>query len=274
MLFRSDLSFDTHWQKRVERARSLLGTLKGIGNSEWGLCPKGWRQVYTGMIRTVATWGVELGWRGQKRWEEELERLQYDSLRRCVGAVRGAGKEKVRKIAGVERISTYLDGMQARFVVRMVKEKFLCGMLWDGGIQRAPRIAGQHGEFDTTMDYVAAKTLAPLMGEVSPGALVQKVDIPVVDLEVSEDAPRWAWEEAIERAMVGHIKIYTNGCKDADCAVGGAWWRSSGKFGTRRLGTGATVWDGEVAGIEDGIRSCPRGLVDRKSTRLNSSHVD
>ena len=33
------------------------------------------------------------------------------------------------------------------------------------------------------------------------------------------------------------------------------------KFGARRLGTGATVWDGEVAGIEDGIRNCPRGPV-------------
>ena len=50
-----DLSFDTHWQKRVEKARSLLGALKPIGNSEWGLSPRGWRQVYTGMIRTVAT---------------------------------------------------------------------------------------------------------------------------------------------------------------------------------------------------------------------------
>ena len=99
-----DLSFDVHWQKRVEKARSLLGALKGVGNSEWGLSPRGWRQVYTGMIRTVATWRAELGWRGQKRWEEELERLQYDSLRNCVGAVKGASKEKVRKIAGVEKM--------------------------------------------------------------------------------------------------------------------------------------------------------------------------
>ena len=58
------------------------------------------------MIRTVATWGVELGWRGQKSWEEELQRLQYDFLRRCVGAVKGASKEKVLKIAGVERMLT------------------------------------------------------------------------------------------------------------------------------------------------------------------------
>ena len=81
------------------------------------------------MIRTMATWGAELGWRGQKRWAEELERLQYDSLRKCVGAVKGASKEKVRNIVGVEKMSTSLDGVQARFVARAAKEKYMCGML-------------------------------------------------------------------------------------------------------------------------------------------------
>ena len=38
-----DLSFDTYWQKRVEKARSLLEALMGISNSEWGLSPSGWR---------------------------------------------------------------------------------------------------------------------------------------------------------------------------------------------------------------------------------------
>ena len=160
-----------------------------------------------------------------------------------MGAVKGASKEKVRKIAGVERMSTYLDGMQARFVARVAREKYMCGMLWEGGLQRAPRIAGAHEEFDTTMDYVAAKAfkLAPLIGEITPGALVQRVEIPVVDLGVSPDAPRWAWEEAIDSATGGYIKVYTDGCKDSDGVVGGAWWRSDGKFGARRLGTGATV---------------------------------
>ena len=30
-----------------------------------------------GMVRTVALWSVELGWRGQKDWEEEFEKLWY-----------------------------------------------------------------------------------------------------------------------------------------------------------------------------------------------------
>ena len=102
-------------------------------------------------------------------------------------------------------------------------------------------IAGTHKEFDTAMDYMAAKALGPLVGDITPRALVQKVDIPVVDLRVSAEAPRWAWEEAIEKATVGHIRVYTDGCKDSDGVVGRAWWRSSSRFGARWLGMGATV---------------------------------
>ena len=55
--------------------------------------------------------------------------------------------------------------------------------------------------------------------------------------------------------------MYTDGCKDSDGMVGSAWWRLDGKFLARRLGTGATVRDGEVAGINDGIRNCLQGPV-------------
>ena len=62
-----------------------------------------------------------------------------------MGAVKGASKEKVRKIAEVERMSTYLDGMQARFVARTAREKYLCGMMWEGVLQQAPSISGTKG---------------------------------------------------------------------------------------------------------------------------------
>ena len=107
-----------------------------------------------------------------------------------MGAIQSASMEKVQKIVGVENVTTYLYRVQARFVARVTKENYLCGMLWDGGLQRALRIADAHKEFVTIMDYMAAKALDPLMGEIIPGALVHKVDIPVVDLKVSADAPR------------------------------------------------------------------------------------
>ena len=68
--------FDHHWKSRVDKARKLLGALCGIGSSQWGISPGSWRQLYTGMVRTMALRGAELGWRGQKGWKREFERLQ------------------------------------------------------------------------------------------------------------------------------------------------------------------------------------------------------
>ena len=51
------------------------------------MSPLSWRQAYMGMIRSVASWGVEVGWMGQKEWREEMESLQYAALRKCIGAV-------------------------------------------------------------------------------------------------------------------------------------------------------------------------------------------
>ena len=59
------LQFDLHWQARIKKARNLLGAFNSIGTSQYGISPRSWRQLYTGMIRTVALWGSELGWRGQ-----------------------------------------------------------------------------------------------------------------------------------------------------------------------------------------------------------------
>ena len=73
------------------------------------------------------------------------------------------------------------------------------------------------------MDYVAVKVLGLLLSDITPGALVQRVDVPVIDLGVPADDPRWAWEEAIDKATAGHIRVYTDGCKDLDGVVGGAW---------------------------------------------------
>ena len=72
-----DLLFDHHWKSRISKARKLLGTFSGVGAANWGISPGSWRQLYTGMIRTVGLWGAELGWKGQKDWKREMERLQY-----------------------------------------------------------------------------------------------------------------------------------------------------------------------------------------------------
>ena len=49
-----NLEFAHHWKSRVEKARKLFGALCGIGNSQWGISPSSWVQLYTGMVRMVA----------------------------------------------------------------------------------------------------------------------------------------------------------------------------------------------------------------------------
>ena len=70
------------------------------------------------MIRTIALWGAEFGWKGQEKWRKALRTLQYQSLRRCTGALQGTAQLAVDQIAGVEPIEAKLDAMQARFAAR------------------------------------------------------------------------------------------------------------------------------------------------------------
>ena len=67
-----DLDFGPHWETRIAKARNLLGALDGVGSSRWGMSPLSWRQAYTGMIRGVASWGVEVSWRGHREWREAM----------------------------------------------------------------------------------------------------------------------------------------------------------------------------------------------------------
>ena len=69
------LQFDVHWQIRIKKARNLLGAFNSIGTSQYRISPRSWRQLYTGMIRMVALWGAELGWRGQIQFQKAFQHL-------------------------------------------------------------------------------------------------------------------------------------------------------------------------------------------------------
>lgn len=47
------------------------------------------------MVKAVALWGAELGWRGQRDWEEKFEKLQDLALKNGVNATHGSKRELV-----------------------------------------------------------------------------------------------------------------------------------------------------------------------------------
>ena len=81
------LDFKEHWRHQIGKSRSLLGALGGVGNSRWGMSLISWRAGYMGMFRAVASWGVEISWRGQKEWRQEMTLLQNAAMRKTLGAV-------------------------------------------------------------------------------------------------------------------------------------------------------------------------------------------
>ena len=113
-----DLDFGTYWETRIGKTLNLLGALDGVGTSRWGISPLSWRQAYTRMICSVASWGVEVGCRGQREWREEMEALQYVALRKCTGAVLGSRKTLVQGMAAVEDVETFARVAAGRFLAR------------------------------------------------------------------------------------------------------------------------------------------------------------
>ena len=93
----SELQFHDHMLSRVKRARQMLGNLSGLGNSTWGMTPYSLRQAHTEIIRTIALWGAEVGWRGQEKLRKALKSLQYQGLRKCSGAPYGTAQAAVEK---------------------------------------------------------------------------------------------------------------------------------------------------------------------------------
>ena len=66
---------------------------------------------------------------------------------------------------------------------------------------------------------------------------------------MAEDSPN-RWEHAIR--TVDATPIYTDGSRVDNSIVRGGYYQSQGKLGVR-VGKVATVWDGDIVGLEKGI---------------------
>ena len=110
------LDLKKHWRHQIGKARSLLGALSGVGNSKWGMSPVSWRAAYTGMVRAVVSWGVQIRWRGQKEWRHEMSVMQKVAMRKTLRAVKGTSGKKASAIAAVEDVETFARAATGRFL--------------------------------------------------------------------------------------------------------------------------------------------------------------
>ena len=189
-------------------------------------------------MRVVASWGIEVGWRGHRKWRQLMESLQYEALRKCTGTVLGASKDKVSKIAAVESVECFAGAARGRFLARAMGDPSKVGDLI--GID--------------PVEELAAMGFGSLEGKLSWGGPTWRGDIEVIDLGCTSASPRYIWQEAIREWESVTSVVYTDGSMDAREVIGGGWFCPRVGCGCVRVGPAATVWDGEIAGIRMAFR--------------------
>ena len=94
-------------------------------------------------------------------------------------------------------------------------------------------------------------------GTLSLGGVCWCGEVVVEDLGIGSDASVVDWMQGINRVRRLVDLLFTNGSRDKLGRVGGGWWGSRGGSGSVAVGTVATVWDGEVAGMRLALESVP-----------------
>ena len=220
-----ELDFAQHWEYRIQKARSLLVVLDGVGSSRWGMSPLSWRQADTEMVWSVASWGLDVAWRGQREWRGLMEKLQYAALRKCMGAVVGARKESVWKVAVVESVEMFGRALVGRFLARLMYD---------------PSRAGVAVDFDSAVEG---------MGDLSLGGPYWRGEVVAIEVEVGSGGMKEELEEVILKVSGGCTVAFTYGSKDKEVKVAGGWCSSRVGEGCELVGPVPTVWDGEGAGM-------------------------
>ena len=87
-----------------------------------------WRAAYTGMVRAVASWGIEVGWQGQKEWKSEMTLLQNAAIRKTLSAVKDSSGRKANAIAAVEDVETFAKAASGRFLARTLCDPLRAGI--------------------------------------------------------------------------------------------------------------------------------------------------
>src|SRR5271156_5828740 len=116
----SGLSFKTHYQTRLQKAKAAENRLRSISGTH-GLSPGLVRRVQIAAVQSVALYGAEIWWQGQKKWAEDLQRLINRQARAITGALRTSPIGPLIKEASLTPAIPLLEDKQRRYALRALK---------------------------------------------------------------------------------------------------------------------------------------------------------
>ena len=116
----SGLSFKTHYQTRLQKAKAAENRLRSI-SSTYGLSPGLVRRVQIAAVQSVALYGAEIWWQGQKAWADDLQRLINRQARTITGTLKTTPIGPLIKEAALTPAVPLLDDRQRRYALRALK---------------------------------------------------------------------------------------------------------------------------------------------------------
>ena len=137
-----------------------------------------------------------------------------------------------------------------RYLTRCATDPATTSDLWD---------APPHLKKPTVADRLLAQAGVKPKEELEWGGDIERFELQETNLQCGPNTLTTTCQKAI--CLTKRIPIYTDGSKSEEGVVGGGYHLQQGQLGVR-VGTMATVWDGEITGMKMGLKAA--GNTDNK----------
>jgi hypothetical protein len=114
----SKLSFKTHFENRMASARGALQRVSGLSRSNGGLSINLMRRVVVAAVTSVAMYGSEIWWRGQKDRVHKVQLLLNSQARAITGLLRSTPRAFLQTASCLPDAQDLLDHRQTKFALR------------------------------------------------------------------------------------------------------------------------------------------------------------
>jgi ribonuclease HI len=119
--FDQSLSFKEHVSIRISQAKQAFLRLARLANSERGLTPFAFRQLYRACIDSVADYGSPIWWKGQASLARRMQALQNLGLRKILGTWKTTPIAPMEVEAALAPPAIRLNTNARRYALRIAK---------------------------------------------------------------------------------------------------------------------------------------------------------
>lgn len=115
----SRLNFAFHFNERMKKAKAAEARIKGLSKT-YGLCPGLVRRIQIAAAQSVAFYGAELWWKGQKNYQKDLQKLINRQARSITGMYQSSTISPLMSSLGLLPAYILLDSRQRVYAHRLL----------------------------------------------------------------------------------------------------------------------------------------------------------